>query len=171
MHVATCCTLAKKFCHLACCRGDHMELTMKARFDRLQTLEIRTFQMFHFNELSPVQCISMLHSDIFLEQVWRCGGRIEIVPCSRVGHLFRDPSHRQTFKTGCDGCVWRNMGQERTGYAQIYHWATAFTCWRFSQIQVQNEVELPQHTIKIEDVESSNNKCIVENHVLEWKTK
>ena len=85
-----------------------MELTMKARFDRLQTLEIRTFQMFHFNELSPVQCISMLHSEIghiFLEQVWRCGGRIEIVPCSRVGHLFRDPSHRQTFKTGCDGCV------------------------------------------------------------------
>jgi len=33
------------------------------------------------------------HFEITMK-VWRCGGRIEAIPCSRIGHLFRDPVHR-----------------------------------------------------------------------------
>lgn len=40
-----------------------------------------------------------LHSGAL--QVWQCGGRLEIVPCSVVGHIFRSSSPH-SFPKGTD---------------------------------------------------------------------
>nr|CDS34025.1 polypeptide N acetylgalactosaminyltransferase 14 [Hymenolepis microstoma] len=50
-------------------------------------------------------------------RAWMCGGRVEIIPCSRVSHLFKS-SHGYTFPDGKLSTIMRNLNRVATVWMQ-----------------------------------------------------
>lgn len=52
----------------------------------------------------------MVYKTYVTMQVWQCGGQLEIIPCSHVGHVFRDKSP-YTFPGGVSKIVLHNAAR------------------------------------------------------------
>lgn len=66
-------------------------------------------------------------------RVWQCGGRVEISPCSHIGHIFRKNTP-YTFPGGIIRVLGENIG--RTAAVWMDEWKTFF--FKYSSFNMDN---------------------------------
>lgn len=89
----------------------------KTTFERLGTYDsemdvwggenLESELSFHTNTDSVVNCGLIVFRLLVSFRVWTCGGALEIIPCSRVGHVFRK-QHPYVFPGGSGNVFARN---------------------------------------------------------------
>lgn len=77
-------------------------------------------------------------------RIWQCGGQIEIVPCSHVGHLFRKSSP-YTFPGGVNEVLNENLA--RTALVWMDEWADFF--FKFYHIDKSKVAKLVSELIHL----------------------
>lgn len=75
----------------------------------------------------------------FTEQIWQCGGILEIAPCSHVGHVFRDKSP-YTFPGGVANIVLKNAA--RVAEVWLDEWKEFYFAMSPGLCRLRNEIRV-----------------------------
>jgi len=96
-------------------------------------------------------------------QVWMCGGVLEIIPCSHVGHIFRSRSPYAWTSTNAlrknslrVALVWMDEYKKYYFEKSGYHMASSlleilyyYFCWNSNSTTLWRQINTPQVTVTV----------------------